>query len=492
MGEIKKQGISSTLFSYIGVVIGFANVIFIQPRLLDAVDIGLLRLLLSAGSIVAMLMPLGIGSITMRFFPVVQNGNNRHHGHFSMMLLFTLVGCAVITGLLYLFKPAVIGFYIEKSPLIAEYFDLIWFLSFVLGLIAIFNILSASLYSSGITFFLNDVLVRVLTIAIVVMYYYKLYDRTGLVCAFLFIYVIQLTGLFIHLGRLKAIAFKVDWSFYRSLEWKRMILYGMIMLLTAVASLGIKFVDQIIMGHYLNLSSVGVYSICIFIVAIMEIPYNSLERITNAKMAEMWHRNDVTQIFKTYKDSVRYLSLTSILLFALIWTQTENIFSLMPPEFAIGKDAMRIIALAALMNSITGLNGSVLTTSRKYFIGALLLVILLVSAVVLNILLIPVFGITGAAWATFISVVLFNAMKYVYILYRYKMQPFDGKTIFLLLAGGGITFAISAVPYMHGFWLDSIVRGSLVVVPFGVLLWYLEPVNEVLSLKNKIKKLVYR
>lgn len=492
MGDIKKQGLASTLFSYIGVLIGFANVIFIQPRLLDAVDIGLMRLLLSVGSIVAMLMPLGIGSITMRFFPAIKSDGKKHHGHFTMILLFTLTGCVLITGLLYLFKPAIISFYIEKSPLITEYFDIVWFFAFVLGLIAVYNILSSSLYSSGITFFLNDVLVRLLTVAVVVMYYYELFDRTGLVIAFVSIYVIQLLFLITHLARLKVLSFKIDWAFYRSQNWRTMLLYGWVMLLTAVASLGIKFVDQIIMGHYLDLSMVGIYSICIFIVAIMEIPYNSLERITNAKMADMWHRNDMQGVFSTYRDSVRYLSIISCVLFALIWTQTENIFSLMPAEFAAGTDAMRIIALASLINSLTGLNGSVLATSKKYFVGALFLFVLLISAVLLNVVLIPELGMNGAALATCISVALFNALKYVYIWYRYRMQPFDLKTTLLAAVGLAIAFGVGLVPYLGGFWIDSIVRGLLVVVPYGLILLYTEPVKEITSIRRRLLSYVKR
>lgn len=492
MGIIKKQSIASTVYSYLGVLIGFANVLFIQPRLLDSVDIGLLRLLLSVSSIVAMVMPFGIGSITMRFFPVFKDEKSSHHGHFSMMFLFTVIGGVLITSLLYLLKPQIIAFYIEKSPLIPQYFDFIWFFAFTLGLIAIYGIFSASLYRSGFTFFLNDVLVRLLSILIVVLYYYDVFNRDGLVISFISIYVIQFLLLVIHLYKLGVISLKIDWEFYRSTAWKSMLTYGWVMLLTAIASLGIKFVDQIILGHYLSLSMVGIYSICIFIVAVMEIPYNSMERITNAKMAEVWHKGDKDEVFSIYKDSVKYLSIISVLIFGLIWTQAENIFRVLPEEFGIGLWPMRIIAFSSLINSITGLNGSVLTTSHKYFVGAFLLVILLVSAVLLNWVLIPIYGLNGAALATCLAVIFFNLLKYFYILYRYKMQPFDLKIFVIITFGLVVTFITTLIPSMTNIWLDLIIRGLLMVVPYCLFLLYLQPVKEIVKLNSIIRTKILR
>jgi hypothetical protein len=42
MGIIQKQGIANTIISYLGIAIGFVNIIYIQPQLLSSEEVGLL------------------------------------------------------------------------------------------------------------------------------------------------------------------------------------------------------------------------------------------------------------------------------------------------------------------------------------------------------------------------------------------------------------------------------------------------------------------
>ena len=70
MGVIKRQGIKNTIATYIGFVIGFVNLIVIQPHLLTKEELGLTRILYSFSLLIAMFVPLGIGNATTRFFPM--------------------------------------------------------------------------------------------------------------------------------------------------------------------------------------------------------------------------------------------------------------------------------------------------------------------------------------------------------------------------------------------------------------------------------------
>jgi hypothetical protein len=59
MGVIKRQGIKNTIATYIGFVIGFVNLIIIQPNFLSKEELGLTRVLYSFALLVAMFVPMG-------------------------------------------------------------------------------------------------------------------------------------------------------------------------------------------------------------------------------------------------------------------------------------------------------------------------------------------------------------------------------------------------------------------------------------------------
>ena len=93
---------------------------------------------------------------------------------------------------------------------------------------------------------------------------------------------------------------------------------------------------------------------------------------------------------------------------------------------------MGIISLGSLINVSTGVNSSIIYLSKKYKAGLLMLLMLFLVTIVLNIVLIPKFGLIGAAASNAIAAILFNGAKYFFLFNRYKMQPFT-KTIFYVL-----------------------------------------------------------
>ena len=98
------------------------------------------------------------------------------------------------------------------------------------------------------------------------------------------------------------------------------------MMLTAFASLGIKVLDQLMIGHFLNEKSVGIYATCVMICAVMEIPFNSLERIAQPKISSAWHANNVEEVGKIYEMSSRYMFFVGALLFLFVVGKYRFVF----------------------------------------------------------------------------------------------------------------------------------------------------------------------
>ena len=94
---------------------------------------------------------------------------------------------------------------------------------------------------------------------------------------------------------------------------------------------------------------------------------------------------------------------------------------------------MFYIGLAQLFNISTGVNGAIITNTKYYRFDLYTSVLLAIVTVLANLLLIPRFGIDGAAMATAISIFLFNLIRLLVVKFKLNIHPFSVKTIYTLV-----------------------------------------------------------
>lgn len=482
MGEIKKQSISNTLLSYIGAALGFL-LIYIQPNLISSSDIGLLRLMYSFSWMAAIIMPLGIGSVTMRFFPKIKNDANVNNGFFAVILIVASIGAFIIAMLLYLNKSFFINYY-QRSPEFPGYFNEALVFAYILSLISVYSVYSSSLLKTTFTVFLTDIFTRIGQLVLVIIYHYHYINKQALILLYIGVFLLQLVLLLIYLVKKGSVSFKVNWIFYKTLNLKEVITFALLMTVTAFASLGIKFIDQLMIGHFLNEKLVGIYATCVMMCAIMEIPFNSLERIAQPKISYAWSIKNTSEVEKIYELSSRYMFFVGGLLFCLLWASIDLIFMFLPAEYSVGKMAFYIVSFSSLFNLLTGVNSSVIMFSHKYFAASFFLFVLIIVSFVANNLLIAPYGISGAAIATLIAIGAFNLLKYVYILVRFKMQPFSKQTFYIFCCIVlSITFILILPVALHPF-VKAFLGCGFTVILFSAMNIKYKTIDEV----NKVFK----
>lgn len=489
MGIIARQGLIGTIFNYIGVLIGFVSIIFIQPNFLSSSEIGLTKILVSFSFLTSIFVPLGINSITMRFFPKIKNERNNHNGHFWIILIFNLIGCILLDFFLFYYKDTIKSFYLEKSKLFNDYYHLLYFFPAIISLIGCINVYLASLFKTSFFVFLNEIFNRLAQISIILIYYNNLINLDEFLLAFTSVYFIQLVLLIIYSNIINKITFKIDWSFYKTFFNSKVIIYALLMILTSFSSIGIRMLDQLIMGHYLSLSSVGIYTTSIFIAIALDVPLNSIERISIPVIAESWEKNDLKNIKKIYCDSVRILMLIGGFLFCGLIICSDSLFQILPEEYSVGKHCMMIICLSSFVNLTTGVNNAIIATSHKYFILTIFLIILIAISLISNIVLIPKYGIIGAAYSTFFSMSIYNILKMSYIWYRLKMLPYDKISLVILITIIITLGSLYFTPNFNNPYLNILFKGTLITMIFTFITIKFKIAPQIISKIPYLKKL---
>ncbi|MDQ3046978.1 MAG: polysaccharide biosynthesis C-terminal domain-containing protein [Bacteroidota bacterium] len=478
MGFIQKQGIQNALITYTGVLIGFVSLMFIQPNFLTAEELGLTRILIAAATLIATIVPMGAGSVTTKFFPYFRNPEKRHYGYFGFMLLFPLVGTLICGGLIFLFSDLIMAQYVKQSPLFTQFFHVLLPLALLMAMNMVLNSYCSSLYRTVIISLFEGVVTRLLFILIIFLYFYEVVTLEQFVYLFVCIYLLQMISMMIFLRIIDKPSFKIDRAHLASVGVSKLITFGLLFALTNVSSLSLRHLDAVMIAKYIDLNAVGIFAVASYIAYVIEIPLASLERVSHAKVSQGWANNDIESIRRIYSQSVKYLMLGGGFLTVGIIVNVTDLLSLLPEVYQQGDTVTVIACTGAFLNIATGMNTSILFTSDKYKYGVMLLVLLLVMVVSLNQLLIPAYGIEGAAVATMLASVIYNVLKYFLILKHFKMQPYNSsslKTLMVIFLSLGVGLLC---PSFSNAILSMLVRSAAVTIVFFGMTYALRIVPE--------------
>ena len=466
MGTIRTQGLQNTIITYLGIVVGFVSLLVVQPLYLTPEELGLTRVLISFSLLVAVFLPLGATNITIRYFPHFRDESTRHRGYFGFMLLFPMVGFMITALILYLLRGFFIKQYSEESALFAEYFIYVIPFSLILGMVNVLNSYSFSIFKTSFPTLLNDVIVKLLFMGVILIYSFGVINLTQFIAFFIGVYFLQAIILLIYIYVTDRPSLKINVPFLRKQGVTEIFQYGFLLSIGALASLGLKYLDAIMLAKFEPLAVVGVYTICAFIPTVIEAPLNSLEKITMTKLASATAHKKEEEIKTIYYKSAKYMFLIGGLLFIGININIENILEFLRDEYMDGVNVVFIISLGTLAVMAGGSNAQIIFSSAKYKIGVFLLIILLLTAFVSNLIFIPRYGMNGAAIATALSAFIYSGLRVAYLRYRFKYQPFDKNTFYiivLILACFGINFIL---PSFTNNIADILFRSTIITIVY--------------------------
>jgi O-antigen/teichoic acid export membrane protein len=147
-----------------------------------------------------------------------------------------------------------------------------------------------------------------------------------------------------------------------------------------------------------------------------------------------------------------------------------------------------IVLLGRFVDSATGLNTELLSVSKYYKFNFFITLVLLALTVIFNYILIPRYGIYGAAWANTIAFASFNIGKFLFIWLKMKHQPFTGKSPIIILAAIPATLAGYLIPHIQNPFADTFVRSGIILILFGSAVYLLKASEEFNQMIKTLKE----
>lgn len=485
MGIIIKQTIKGTIFSYLGVLIGFLTVNIIQPHALTVEQVGLTGILGSFSLMFAQFSILGFNG-TARYFPYFRSEENKHHGYLFLACAVSFLGIILFAILAYVFKNEIISEKSQKSPLFETYYWYLIPLTLFTLFFNVFDLYARMLYNITLGLILKEFTKRIFILVSILLIYFKLVSFPVFMVLWLLANIIPTVLIVIRLIKNKQLHLKPDLKFLDKNITKKLINISFFAIITGSAPLIIQNIDTYIIFKKFGLGEAGIYTIAFFFATVISLPSRSLYSISYTIVAESWKTNDLKNIKSVYEKSCINQLISALFIFVIIWANIDNIFKVLPPVYAGGKYVIFFVSLGFLVDSATGINGVILATSKYFKYDSLFNVMLVGVTVLANLLLIPIYGITGAAIASAITFLIFNLFRFVFILIVYQMQPFNYNTLLCILLGVLVYYLPRfIIPKMDNFMVDVFVRTSFITLIYGLAIYYLNLSEDITIIVKK-------
>ena len=492
MGIIQRQSIKGTIYSYIGVVLGFVTTGLMYPFILDEGEIGVLKLLMSYSALAAQIAGLGFNGVTVRLFPYFRDPKTAHKGFLFLGLIITAIGLVISLGGLALLEPWIIEKSAAKSALFTQYFFLIFPLIVFQLLFAFLDNYYTQLYNSTFAIFLKELVQRSLIIASILVFYLGYINFSQFVYLFVIMVSFPTLLLIFQIYRDKELRINTNLKHIDSNLRKQIIEVSLFSILTSFTGVIILNIDSIMLSYMVGIGATGIYAINYFFGVLVKVPIRPMVKISNAVISESWKKNDIANIKDIYNKSTLSQMIVGSFLFLGVLINIDSIYQYLPEAYEQGKYVLIFIGLASCLEMATGVSKSVIGTSKYYKVQSLAMVGLAVLVVITNYIFIPLYGVAGAGFASFVSLFIFNAFRYFFIWFKFKMQPYNYKHGLVVVIAIGLFFISKLLPMTNNYFIDIPYRSLIITILYAISVYSLNISPEVNGIINKGINLIRR
>ena len=447
MGIVARQGAKYSILNFAAAGIGLLSTLFVYPLALK--ETGFLRYFISTAALLMPFVLLGIGSVSIRFFPRFKNASNANEGFLGLISLIAAIGSALFLLLCAIFWDRINGFFENKGGYYEMFGIYIIPLTILVSYSYLFSQYSSNFRRIVIPSLFHEVLVKFTLPILLLAYIFLNLPAIWLIYGVILNYVIALSGISIYLRKLGQFSLVPRLKTLDKALKKEMAVfagYGILGTLGMVLALQI---DIFMVGSLLDELKTGVFVIAVNLAALLEIPVRSINRIASPIVAENWEKENLIQIDDLYKKSSDSLLSFGIGFFLCIVILLDPLFDLMPnsSEIALGKPVVIFYCLAKIINMATSINGAIIGFSKYFRFNLYFILILGALNISMNLWLIPKYGLNGAAIATLISLGSYNILRSGFLWWKLKMHPFSSNTMKLLI--------IAFIVYLIGYFLPD-------------------------------------
>ena len=475
MGVIIRQSFKSSVYTYVGTIVGAASLLYFFPRFFTPEELGAFRLMVEVGALLAGFGLLGIGQSITRFFPHFVDENGSVNGFLFLALSIPVIGSIIVSMVYILNKDVLLSFFDIDTELIGIIYLPVLFIALFRIYQTVFENISANYRRIAANNFIREIVTRLLLLLLSFFFFLGWYPFDVFCFYASLVFGINALLNFIVLASQVRLDFRPDYGFLRSNPKLRsdMLKYNLWLFGSSLAVLIVNKIDFLMISTEKGLQDTAIYSIAFYIAILIEIPKRGVLQIAAPIVSKHMKDKNISELDTLYKKASLAIFSVCTVLFFLIGFNLPLIMSFIPKGeiYTQGMMVVWIIGLGKTIEVLGLLAYPVLSNSNYYTYGFISSVLNILIAIGLNYLLIPIYGIEGAAMATFSTFVISMIIQITVVWIKVKIQPFTTEHIkaTLVLVLGLILIAWFQKQELSRW---NLIWGNAVYI-IGLVLWFL-------------------
>lgn len=465
-----KQAFWFTLINYLGIAIGVLSTVFIYPN-----DKDFLGKVGFVDSIAQMLFPIfvfGGAQALIHFYPNLSEENKTKLFKYG------------ITTILSIAVAVLIALFIGQFAIEWDKYNYLFFafpLALALALIELFKRQSANIQKIAVPTFYEKIIPKIALPIVFILVLAQFFSKSKGLMVFIGFYFLLLVLLAQFLFRYFSI--KGNWQFqslFQSIAKKEYYNYCFYSFLGSFGSFLAFRIDGFMIPLFLDFDDNGAYRIAVNLASALAIPATGLFTIYAPKVSS-WIKNQEFEILKMkYIETSKLLFFIGALFFGCILVGIEPFFSLLPTadKLIASIPVIYILGANVLFNMATGFNSEIISYSQYYRFNIIAVLVLVFVNIILNYVFLTHtdFGISGVAFASFISMTLFNVSKLMFIYKKIGIIPFDRNYALLIIVMGIIIVTGVLLPSFNNLWVETIAKVSFIFILSLVVVYFTQTI----------------
>lgn len=259
-----------------------------------------------------------------------------------------------------------------------------------------------------------------------------------------------------------------DWTDIRSV-----FAYSPSLAAAVVFATWIRSADSLFLGHFGTSKDVGQYAAILMVAQLIGLVAEALGQTLGTRIAFYFRNNDLNAMENVLAEFARRTAILSAPVLAVVLFWGNRIDLILGPSFAVDSLVVALIAARIFLQIIFGASGFALSMTGWHFRETFLLGCGFLFSLLLCSILVPRYGQTGAALATFATFGAIDLVRYAVVrtIFQIKVVGISvAATTALAVTTSALSYFLMS-PFSDRTLLSTVLQATIAVALYAGLAW---------------------